>query len=224
MTFKDILKSSIIDQFQVGDMEFGQVLIALAFSMVGALYLFVVYRHFVRKSLYNINMNIAIVGMTVVTTAIMLTIQSNLILSLGMVGALSIVRYRTAVKDPMDLFFLFWSIACGIMCGANQYLLAVAVTLSLTVVIFVLAGFPSLKAPYVMVVNGKESDLEEKIEEIVKEYCSYHKIKSRNISKDSLRLVIELRTKNAKELLMEIAGTGSETKASLLTYEGDVVG
>lgn len=145
MTFNDIIKGSFVEQFQIGEVSLNQILAALLFSLLIALYLFVIYRCFVRKSLYNINMNIAIVGMTIITTAIMLTIQSNLILSLGMVGALSIVRYRTAVKDPMDLFFLFWSIAGGIMCGAKQYLLAVIVTLGLTVVIFILARFPPLR-------------------------------------------------------------------------------
>lgn len=223
-TFKDILKVSFIEQFQAGEVDLKRILIALMCSFLMALYLFLIYRCFVRKSLYNINMNIAIVGMTVVTTAIMLTIQSNLILSLGMVGALSIVRYRAAVKDPMDLFFLFWSIACGIMCGAKQYLLAVVVTLSLTIVIFILARFPSSKAPYVMVVNGMGEGLEDTLGEIAKKHCSYYKIKSRNISMESERIIIELRTKKAKELLEEVRQIGNGIKVSLLTYEGDIAG
>lgn len=222
-SFKDILKASFIEQFQANEMDLKRILIALMCSFLMALYLFLIYRCFVRKSLYNINMNIAIVGMTVVTTAIMLTIQSNLILSLGMVGALSIVRYRAAVKDPMDLFFLFWSIACGIMCGARQYLLAAVVTFSLTVVIFILARFPSCKAPYVMVVNGK-GGLEEALETIAKKYCSHYKIKSRNISEESERIILELRTKKAKELLEEVRQMGNGIKVSLLTYEGDIAG
>lgn len=224
MTFNDIIKGTFMEQFQIGEVDISQIFMALLFSLLIALYLFVIYRCFVRKSLYNINMNIAIVGMTIITTAIMLTIQSNLILSLGMVGALSIVRYRTAVKDPMDLFFLFWSIAGGIMCGAKQYLLAVIVTLGLTVVIFILARFPSLKAPYIMVVNGKKENLEEIIEEILMQYCSYHKIKSRNISKNSERIVMELRTHRAKELVKEVSQMGDGINVSLVTYEGDVVG
>lgn len=224
MTFKDIIKRSIVEQFQVGEIDIRQILMALSFSFLIALYLFVIYRHFVRKSLYNINMNIAIVGMTVITTAIMLTIQSNLILSLGMVGALSIVRYRTAVKDPMDLFFMFWAIAGGLMCGAKQYWLAVIVTLGLTIVIFVLAGFPSLKAPYIMVVNGTQEGLEENVEELLGQFCSYYKIRSRNLSENSERIVMELRTHKAKELVREVSKIGGGIKVSLVTYEGDVVG
>lgn len=224
MTFNDILRKSFVEQFQLGEMDVKQILISLLFSLLIALYLFVIYRCFVRKSLYNINMNIAIVGMTVITTAIILTIQSNLILSLGMVGALSIVRYRTAVKDPMDLFFLFWAIAGGIMCGARQYSLAVIVTLGLTAVIFILAALPSLKAPYIMVINGKQESLEETVEELLDQHCSYYKIRSRNISKDSERIVMELRTRKAKELVREVSQIGDEIKVSLVTYEGDVVG
>lgn len=224
MTFKDILKKSVLDQFQFGEVDMSRILLALLFSLLIALYLFLIYRFFVRKSLYNINLNIAIVGMTVITTAIILTIQTNLILSLGMVGALSIVRYRTAVKDPMDLFFLFWSIACGIMCGARQYVLAVVVTFGLTVVIFILAKIPSLKVPYIMVVNGKQEGLEEDVEAILAQYCSYHKISSRNISQDSERMIIELRTRKEKELIKEVSRIGNEIKVSLVTYEGNVTG
>lgn len=224
MTFKDILKKSILDQFQFGEVDISQILVALLLSLSIALYLFLIYRCFVRKSLYNINLNIAIVGMTVITTAIILTIQTNLILSLGMVGALSIVRYRTAVKDPMDLFFLFWSIASGIMCGARQYVLGVTVTLGLTVIIFILAKIPSLKVPYIMVVNGKQESLEEDVEAILAQYCSYHRISSRNISQDSERMVIELRTRKEKELIREVSRLENEIKVSLVTYEGNVTG
>lgn len=224
MTFKDILKKSVFEQFQSGEVDMSQIFAALLFSLLIALYLFLIYRCFVRKSLYNINLNIAIVGMTIITTAIMLTIQTNLVLSLGMVGALSIVRYRTAVKDPMDLFFLFWSIACGIMCGARQYVLAVVVTLGLTVVIFILAQIPSLKAPYIMVVNGNQESLEEAVEAVLAQYCSYHKISSRNISQDSERMVVELRTRNEKELIRGVSQIGNGIKVSLVTYEGNVTG
>ncbi|MBQ7955156.1 MAG: DUF4956 domain-containing protein [Lachnospiraceae bacterium] len=224
MNFQDIIKKSIVEQFQGADGATGaNIVLSLAVSVLIALYLFVVYRFFVRKSLYNINLNIAIVGMTVVTTAIILTIQSNLILSLGMVGALSIVRYRTAVKDPMDLFFLFWSVGNGVMCGARQYWLALMVTVVLTVVVFVLMHFPAVKAPYVLVVNGKKEGLEDNVTNLLEEYCSYYKVKSRNMDKEFERMVIEVRTKSDKDLVEQL-GKIEGAKVSLLTYEGDIVG
>lgn len=139
-----------------------------------------------------------------------------------MVGALSIIRYRTAIKDPMDLFFLFWSVAGGIMCGAKQYILAIAVTIVLMGVVFLLSHMPSLKAPYVMVVNGKKEGLEDQVDDILKEYCKYYKIKSRNISDDNEKMIIELKTDKEKEMINEMSKL-KDVKVSLLTYEGDVM-
>lgn len=223
MTFQDIFKTSFMEQFQVGNLGLKEILIALMFSVIMALYLFVVYRFFVRKAMYNLHMNLAIVGMTIVTAAVILTIQSNLVLSLGMVGALSIVRYRTAVKDPMDLFFMFWAVASGIMCGANQYLLNLAVTVVLTLVVFVLAQLPSTKAPFVLVINGEDAEIEDSVVEVLKECCTYYKVKSRNISKTSVRIIIELRSKEPKKVTDGVAKLSKVTNLSLLSYEGDIV-
>jgi len=221
MSFKDLLKSSILEQFETG-ISNAQVALAIGFALLIALYLFFVYRFFMKKTLYNMNFSITIVGMTVVTTAIILTIQSNVVLSLGMVGALSIIRYRTAVKDPMDLFFLFWSVAGGIMCGAKQYGLAVVMTLVLTAVVFLLSHMPSLKAPYVMVINGKKEGLEDFVEEILNEYCGYYKIKSRSLTDDNEKMIIELKTAKEKEMMNKMSEL-KNVKVSLLTYEGDVM-
>ncbi len=223
MTFQDIIKSSFMEQFQAGNLGLKEILIALLFSVIMALYLYVVYRFFVRKSMYNMHMNLAIVGMTIVTAAVILTIQSNIVLSLGMVGALSIVRYRTAVKDPMDLFFMFWAVASGIMCGANQYILNLVVTIILTLVVFVLAQLPSAKAPYVLVVNGEDAGIEDIIVEVLSQNCSYYKVKSRNISKTATRIIFELRSKDTKKITDAVSKIEKVTNLSLLSYEGDIV-
>ncbi len=224
MTFKDIVKQILVNGVQTSEMSLVNCIIALFFAVLAGVYLFVVYKMFVRKTLYNINLNISLVGLVVVITAVMLTIQSNLVLSLGMVGALSIVRYRTAVKDPMDLFFLFWAIADGIMCGARQYILAFIVTVILTLLIFVLAQLPSFQAPYVLVVNGRRAGLEEELFPTVEKYCKHYKTKSRNISRDTERVIIELKVSEEKELLEELLKIKAIEKVALLTYEGDVVG
>ncbi len=223
MTFQDILKSSFVEQFQGGNLGLKEALIALLFAVIMALYLFVVYRFFVRKSMYNLNMNIAIVGMTIVTAAVILTIQSNLVLSLGMVGALSIVRYRTAVKDPMDLFFMFWAVASGIMCGANQFVLNFVVSLILTIVVFVLAQLPSAKAPYVLVINAGDINVEDAVLERLEKCTASYKVKSRNLTQKSVRIIIELRTKNTKAVFEQMREIESIQNMSLLTYEGDIV-
>lgn len=223
MTFKDVLKESLVNGIKVSEMGLYESLMILFFSFLIGCYLFVVYRLFVRKTLYNVNFNIALVGMTVVTTAIMLTIQSNLILSLGMVGALSIVRYRTAVKDPMDLFFLFWAIAGGIMCGANQMIFAMAVTLILTIAVFTLGQLPAVKSPVILVVNGSRTGLEPAVKEILDTYAKNYKIKSRSIKNDMESMIIELRVKDEAGLIDAMNGLEQVVKVSLLTYEGDVV-
>ena len=224
MSFQDIIKNSFMEQFQNANIATGEnMLISLLVSILVGIYLFVVYRFFVRKTLYNINFNIAIAGMTVVTTAIILAISSNVVLSLGMVGALSIVRYRTAVKDPMDLFFLFWAVGNGIMCGARVYGLMLLMSVLLTIAVFVLMHIPTIKAPYILVINGKKEGLEEKVTKILAQYSKYFKVKSRNIDNDMERMVIEVRTQDDKGLV-EMLGNIEGIKVSLVTYEGDIVG
>lgn len=220
-TFKDILKSSVIESFNSGGITFQTILLSLAITIVLALYLFLIYRLLTRKSFYNMNFNLALVGMTVATAAIVLAIQSNLILSLGMVGALSIVRYRSAVKDPLDLFFLFWGVATGIMCGAGQHLLSVIVALVLSVLLFVISHIPVLRASYVLVVNGKESDLGE-IRDCLKKYCKYFKVKANHLSDGKLRMIVEIRTDRQDEMLLQLGKTEG-IAVSVLTYEGDIV-
>lgn len=221
-TFRDILKKSFMESFAGGGITFRIILISMAFAVLLALYLFLIYRLIGRKNFYNMNFNLALVGMTVATTAIVLAIQSNLVLSLGMVGALSIVRYRSAVKDPMDLFFLFWGVATGIMCGAGQYLLAVMVSIVLTIVLFILSHVPVIQAPYVLVVNCREKDLPE-VKKLVACNCKYYKVKSNYLSEGKMRMIMEIKTKNQEELLLQL-GEVDGAAVSVLTYEGDVAG
>ena len=222
-TFSDILKRSFLESFEGGGITIQVMGITIVVTVVLSLYLFLVYLFMGRKSFYNMNFNLSLVGMAVVTAAIVLAIQSNLVLSLGMVGALSIVRYRSAVKEPLDLFFLFWSIAIGVMCGAQQYLLAIGVSLVLTILLYVLSTFPVLRVPYVLVVNAKRQDME-KIRECVSAHCQYFKVRSSYISEEGkLRMIIEMKTREQDELLQELS-SHEGISASVLTYEGDIVG
>lgn len=222
-TFNDIIKSSFLESFEQGGITVPVIAISIALTIIFALYLFFIYKLLGRKSFYNANFNLALVGMTVVTAAIVIAIQSNLILSLGMVGALSIVRYRSAVKDPMDLFFLFWGVAIGIMCGAQQFVLAIFVSFALTVILYILSHFPVMQASYVLVVNGNCQDMET-VKWCVGQYCKYYKVKSSFISEEGkLRMIVEMRTKRQEELLQELSSYEG-IAASVLTYEGDIVG
>ena len=139
-----------------------------------------------------------------------------------MVGALSIVRFRTAIKDPMDLMFLFWSIAVGIICGVGMAEIAIILSIIMTVGIIVLNGLPVAKAPLIFVVNASDLDAELIIMSTVKKYAKHATIKSRNMTKSSLDLIVELRTAEGSKLVREVLEIPSVMSASLLTHDGEV--
>ena len=152
--FSDIFKKSFLQGFTGGDISTGRIAATLIVTALIALYIFVIYRVVTRKTFYSKTFNISLTALAVITAAIILAMQSNLVISLGMVGALSIIRFRTAIKDPMDLVFLFWSISIGIICGAGLYEIAVITSLLVTVGIILLDMIPTSKAPMMLVVNA----------------------------------------------------------------------
>ncbi|MBO5341376.1 MAG: DUF4956 domain-containing protein [Lachnospiraceae bacterium] len=222
MSFKDILKTSFLEGYT--DTTIGTKAIILTFLIVCALalYIFFVYRIATRKTFYSKSFNIALAGVAVITAAIVLTMQSSIIVSLGMVGALSIVRFRTAIKDAMDLMFLFWSISVGIICGAGFAEIALILSVVVTVGILVLQLLPVAKAPMVLIVNADSIDVEKAIVEEIKKGTKHLKVKSRNMTKDALDLVIELRTKEGAELIQRVMEIKGVTSASLLSHDGEV--
>lgn len=139
-----------------------------------------------------------------------------------MVGALSIVRFRTAIKDPMDLVFLFWSISIGIICGAGLYEVALVTSVAVTICILVLDLIPVAKVPSMLVVNSTSVNGEDAVLEVVKRYAKAYKVKSRNLSKDRLDLVVELRVKDESGLITEVAGLEGMVSASLIAHDGEV--
>ena len=161
-------------------------------------------------------------AIAVLTAAIILTIQSNIVISLGMVGALSIVRFRTAIKDPMDLVFLFWAISVGIICGAGFAVIAVIASAVLTAGLLLADYLPVAKSPQILLVNSSTFESEENIMEIVKKYCSLYKIKARNLTQDHLDMAIEVKVKEEGNLVKELMRVGSVTSASLVAHDGEV--
>jgi len=221
-TFKDIFKKSFLEGFAASEITTLTVVAALGIACALALYIFFVYRVVTRKTFYSKNFNISLAGITVITAALILTMQSSVVLSLGMVGALSIVRFRTAIKDPMDLMFLFWSISVGIICGAGLAQVAVILSVVITIGILVLDYLPVAKAPMILVVNAGDLDAEAVISETVKKYVKHFHVKSRNMTASSLDLVYELRTGDGAELVRDIMRLESITSASLLSHDGEV--
>jgi len=222
MSFSDIFKKSFLDGFASADINVYTATTAMAITCVLALYIFVVYRVLTRKTFYSKNFNIALAGIALITSGIILTIQSSIVVSLGMVGALSIVRFRTAVKDPMDLMFLFWSIAVGIICGVGMAEIAIILSIMMTVGIIMLNGLPVAKAPLIFVINASDLDGEDVILSVVKKYAKHAAVKSRNMTKTSLDLIIELRTAEGSKLVREILDIPCVTSASLMAHDGEV--
>lgn len=221
MNISDIFKKSFISGFEAADINVYTALVAMLMAGALALYIFFVYRVLTRKTFYSKSFGVSLAGICVITSGIILTIQSSIVVSLGMVGALSIVRFRTAIKDPMDLMFLFWSIAAGIICGVGLAEIALILSLLLTVGVIVLDKLPVAKAPLLLVVNATCTDAEETIVETVKKYAKYSVVKSRNMTKTSLDLVVELRTCEGSALIKELLALDLVASAGLMSHDGE---
>lgn len=221
-TLKDIFKKSFLEGYASTDISAKSVLSALAVTLVIGIYIFLCYRVLTRKTFYSKNFNISLVGVAMITAAIIVTIQSSVVVSLGMVGALSIVRFRTAIKDPMDLMFLFWAISVGIICGAGFAIFAVILSVCLTIAVVILNAAPVTKAPLILIINSLNIDSEKSIIDTVNKYAKHSTVKSRNMTASSLDLTIELRTDKGDELVKELVKTTGVTSANLLSHDGEV--
>ena len=222
MGFQDVFKKSFLEGFTSMDITSAKIMATLFMTALLALYIFFIYRLVTRKVFYSKNFNISLAAMSLITAAIILAMQSNLVISLGMVGALSIIRFRTAIKDPMALVFLFWSISVGIICGAGLYEVALITSVAVTVCILVLDLLPVAKTPMMLVINSSVMDGEDEILEVVDKYAKAYKVKSRNLSKGRLDMVVELRVKDESGLVSEVAAIEGMISASLIAHDGEV--
>lgn len=220
-TFSDIFKKSFLEGYASVELSAKQIVIVIFFALLIGLYIYATYRFLTKKTFYSKSFNISLVLMSVITAAVILTVQSSVVISLGMVGALSIVRFRTAVKDPMDLAFLFWAISAGIICGAGLVEIAIILSVVATIVIFALDRIPVIKTPMILVVNaGTDSDAE--ILEKIRENTSYYEEKSRVITDGVLELVYELRTKDGALLSKAVSAVSGVNSVSVMSHDGEV--
>ena len=222
MTFTDIFKKSFLDGYTSNDINVYTAATAMLITCLLAAYIFAVYRVLTRKTFYSKSFNISLAGIALVTCSIILTIQSSIVVSLGMVGALSIVRFRTAVKDPMDLMFLFWAIAIGIICGVGMAEIAIILSIFMTFGILVLNGLPVAKAPLILVVNSSDLDAESAILAVAAKHAAHPVVKSRNMTKATLDLIIELRAADGSALIRSLLDLPSVESASLMSHDGEV--
>lgn len=221
-TFSNIFKKSFLQGFDSGNVTTVMILMTMAVTCILACYIFVVYYLATKKTFYSKSFNISLALISVITAGIILAMQSNLVISLGMVGALSIVRFRTAIKDPMDLIFLFWSISIGIICGAQMYEIAMIVSLVVTIGLFLLELSPAGRAAVLLIVNATETDAEKAVAEKVKAHSKVFKVKSRNITKNGLDLIIECKPDDEAALIKEISESSSVIAATLMAHDGEV--
>lgn len=222
MGFNDIIKNSILQAFSTPGFSTTNAVVSLGICFLFAVYIYFVYRFISRTSFYDKSFSVSMAMVSVVVTGIILAMQANLIISLGMVGALSIVRFRTAIKEPMDLLFLFWSISTGIICGANLYELALLVALACTMGILFLQVVPIRTSPYLIVINAQDKAAEEEILAVISKYSPHYKIDSKNVRQSGMDLIVEIRSKKANKLIDELSEIDFVSAASLLYHDAPV--
>lgn len=222
MGFSDIFKNDFLSAYSNGNISALEVTVILLITCAIACYIFCVYRLITRKTFYSRTFNISLAAIAVITAAIILAVQASIVISLGMVGALSIVRFRTAVKEPLDLVFLFWSIAVGICCGAHVTEIAVILSLLLTILVVALDRLPAGRAPMILVVNLSDGKLEEKLVKNVEKFCRYYKVKSRNIAAGRCNMIIEVRAVKEYDMVQEIDAMDGVESVSLVSHDGEV--
>ena len=222
MSFTDAIKKSVLEGFDAGNLTTSHIIVVLGAAVALGLFIYAVYRTTTKSGFYNRSFNKSLAVMPVITAGIMLAMQSNLVISLGMVGALSIVRFRKAVKDSGDLAYLFWSISMGIICGAGLFEIAIILSICVTILIVALDLLPTLKAPCILVISGDASAAEEAVMASVKKFAAKAKIRSRNITKNGTEWIIEMQAKDEAGLVKAAAEVSGVVSVNLMTHDGEV--
>ena len=222
MSIKDAIKKSVLQEFTDPAVTMGDIAAALGMAAVLALYIYLIYKLVTRSAFYSRDFNKSLAMLPVITAGILLAMQSSFVISLGSVGALSIVRFRNAVKDPMDLVFLFWSISIGMVCGAKLYALAILLSLVLTVLVFVLDLIPAAKSPMLLVMNGSDASVEAALQPILKQQAKAAHVKSRNLTTAGIDLIVELRPNDPPALVQACAALPGVQSVSLLDHDGQI--
>lgn len=220
MSVSDVVKKSVLEGFSYGDLSTAKIMTTLVVTFLVAAYIFGVYRLVSKNAFYVKSFHISMAIISVVTAGIILAMQSSIVISLGMVGALSIVRFRTAIKDPMDLLFLFWSIGTGIICGAGLYKIAIILAVLVTVGIILLDLVPVRPGSCLLIINAEAKEQEEGIESVVKKLAGAYRLKSKNVTADGMDLIYEIRGKNEKKLVDRLSEMKGIASVSILACDG----
>ena len=220
MSFSDIFRSSFLEnitEFSVLD-----TLIGMVFALVLGFFIFVIYKKTFSGIMYSTGFGMSLVGLSLVTTLVIMAVTSNVVLSLGMVGALSIVRFRTAIKEPMEIVFLFWSLAVGIVIGAGMIPLAVIGSVIIGVILILFVSKKFMSTPYILIVDCNDAKAEESALGLIAEKSDKHIVKSKTCGPNGIELTTEIRIKEGNTgFVNEISALDGVSEATLVTYNGD---
>ena len=227
VTFQDVFKKSFLEASGIAGAMSTDALVRagsyILLSVIVGLLIYILYRKTYAGVVYSRGFAVSLLGMTVITRAIIVTIQSNAVLSLGMVGALSIVRYRTAIKDPMDLLYLFWAVASGIATGAGMFLIALFVFAVMAVLLLVLNRARGPRdSMYILLVHYVGADNEQDVRRAIGP--NPYKIKSKTMRKNDMEMAVEIRMKrNSMRFVEELRGVEGIRDVTLVQYSGDYI-
>lgn len=220
MTFSDIFKSSFLES--VTEFSVLDTIIGMIFALVLGLFIFVIYKKTFSGVMYSSGFAMSLIGLSLVTTLVIMAVTSNVVLSLGMVGALSIVRFRAAIKEPMEIVFLFWSLAVGIVIGAGMIPLAVIGSVIIGVILVLFARKKFSSSPYILIVNCSDEKAEESALNIIKKSVSKYVVKSKTVNESGIEVTAEIRVKDAAtSFVNRVNEINGVTGATLVTYNGD---
>ncbi len=223
MTFNDIFKSSFLEN--VSSVSILDMALTLILGFGIGLFIFLVYKKTYQGVMYSSSFGVTLVALTMITGMVILAVTSNVVLSLGMVGALSIVRFRAAIKEPLDIAFLFWSIAVGIVLAAGMIPLAVIGSVVIGIVLLVFVNQKSHSNPYIVVIQCMDRAAEEKATVYLKSKCNRCVIKSKSAQKGCIEMNLEVRLKDENtDFINELSDMNGITSAVLVSYNGDYMG
>ena len=220
MNFSDVFKSSFLDsitEFSVLDTVLGLVV-----ALLVGLFIFVVYKKTLTGVMYSNGFALTLVGLSLVTTLVIMAVTSNVVLSLGMVGALSIVRFRTAIKEPVEIVFLFWSLAVGIVIGAGMIPLAIIGSVIIGIILLLFANRKIRNNPYILILSCQDEKAEEAVLGILDKSVEHYIVKSKTINASGIEMTCELRTKDATtSFVNRIHDVKGIESATLVSYNGE---
>jgi len=222
MTFNDVFKSSFLDK--AVEFSFVDVGLALLLSFAVGLFIFFVYKKTFSGVMYSASFGVSILAMTLITTLVILAITSNIILSLGMVGALSIVRFRAPIKEPLDIAFLFWAISVGIIIGAGLIPLAIIGSIFIGIILLIFVNKKTGDTPYIVVLNLENDLAENDCLKMIKERTKKSLIKAKTVSFGGIELTVEVRLADeSTKFLNDLLAFPGVLNACLVSYNGEYV-